>query len=212
MEGFDVFKRYSALRAHFNSPSYDLIKSKGKTRVTVASYNKRNDIYYFEKFGKKYEDSEITPMFISIFLQNPKIWVGDLNNHNHRAVYEEWRSRLSNLKERIKIDLNNLNRYLEVTNKELCDIINTQQIPTVYRLYLTDRIMPETLILLEAYFEISKDRDIEDPVWQKEYNHLMKYKRLIQRVSWKDYYDLIKTINNNHIENTNENRFKKTKE
>ena len=76
MEGFEVFKIYTALKAHFLS-NYDYVKSNGQTKVSVGAWNKRNDKYYFEKFGRLYKN-DVEPMLISIFVQNPNIWVGDL--------------------------------------------------------------------------------------------------------------------------------------
>ncbi|MFK5882787.1 MAG: hypothetical protein QM489_00365 [Candidatus Izemoplasma sp.] len=194
MDGYDVFKRYSAVKAHFCS-NYDFVKAKGRTRISIASWNKRNDKYYFEKVGRMYKDSEITPLFISILLIDPNIWVGSLVKQNHKAVFEGHKQRLKELRKRLQIDVENINRYLEANDKELCDIIQYRdgKLPEIYRLYQMNKIAPETVILFEEHFIISKDRDIEDPLWRKDYKHLMKYKNLLYKVVWEDYYDLLKT-------------------
>lgn len=193
MNGFQVFQVYSAVRAHFTS-NYDYHKMNGKTRVTVSSYNKRNDKYYFEKFGRKYKDQHILPLFVSIFLQNPRIWVGDLNNTNHYSVFSNWKSRLKDLGHRLKEDIDNIKRYLERESLTLEGLISTKQLPELYKLYLTEKILPETVLLFEDYYKFSVENEMYDPIHSSTYKHLMKYKSLIRKVDWKIYHVLLSTI------------------
>ena len=191
MDGFNVYQKYVAVRAHFTS-NYDFVKCRGKTRVSVKSYNNRNDKYYFEKFGRVYKDNEILPLFVSIFLQDSSIWVGDLNDTNHYYVYKEWVSRLKTLKRVLHTDINNIERYCAMHDFSIDDILcSTAGLPMLYKLYLTDKIKPETVILYEQYFNLSKESEIVDPVHKRTFKHLMKYKMFIQKVDWTEYYEYI---------------------
>ena len=191
MQGYDVFKIYVAVRAHFKT-NYNYIVSKGRTKASVNAYNKRNDKYYFEKFGRTYKDNEVLPMFISIFLQDPDIWVGDLNNTNHIQVFNEWKSRLKTLRYTLDEDIKNIKRYMKMENLSIFDIIqNNNGLSILYKLYLTDKIFPETVLLFEDYFNLI-DEDIADPVQLNTHKHLNKYKLFLRKVDWSDYHIFLK--------------------
>ena len=53
-KGFKAYQRYLAIKAHFTTDSYDILKHKGKVRASVSSFKTRNDRYYFARVEKKY--------------------------------------------------------------------------------------------------------------------------------------------------------------
>ena len=194
MEGFEVFKIYTALKAHFLS-KYDYVKSNGQTKVSVGAWNKRNDKYYFEKFGRLYKN-DVEPMLISIFVQNPNIWVGDLVDTNHKFVYQEWKSRLEQLGKNMSIDIKNIIIYAQLNDKKLLDLFkNKGNMPLIYSFYLQNKICAETVILFEHFFNVSKGLDsIPDPLWENGFRHLMRYKILLKDVQWRDYKNILKQL------------------
>jgi hypothetical protein len=88
MTGYECFALYQALKLHFTSNSYDFFKYEGKTRVTVSSFEKRNDKYHFYKLSRKYHNREVLLDFmVANFLDNEKLWIGDLLLDDAEMVY-----------------------------------------------------------------------------------------------------------------------------
>jgi len=80
MNGFEVYKIYLAIKLHFTSKnqSYDFHKHNGRTTARLATFTKRRDRYFFHKLSKSYNDKSIVDYFLSNFVSNTNIWVGDI--------------------------------------------------------------------------------------------------------------------------------------
>ena len=76
MTDFEVYKIYLALKLHFSS-DYDYIKYNGKVNASLASYQKRKDQFFFKKLARIYNKEQIEHFFVSNFIENEKMWIGD---------------------------------------------------------------------------------------------------------------------------------------
>ena len=83
MTPFDAYKTYLALKNHFSKPNYDYFKYAGKSRTSIASFEKRKDKYWFEKISRNKDDKEI--LFSSIDKKNT--W--EPNNPNGKTSYTD---------------------------------------------------------------------------------------------------------------------------
>ena len=89
---FETYQSYLSMKSHFTNRKYDFFRYGGKSRATIASFNKRKDKYWFEKTSRKYPDKEIVEFLVSNFVSadNPQsLWIGEIMNSGEK-VYSEW--------------------------------------------------------------------------------------------------------------------------
>ena len=99
MNGFEVYKIYLAIKLHFTSKnqSYDFHKHNGRTTARLATFTKRRDRYFFHKLSKSYNDKSIIDYFLSNFVSNTNIWVGDIIGKTGDDTYKQWSKKLESL-------------------------------------------------------------------------------------------------------------------
>ena len=96
---FETYQAYLGMKSHFTNPKYDFFRYGGKSRATMASFNKRKDKYWFEKTSRKYSDQEVIDFLLSNFINanNPQnLWIGEIINSGERT-YAEWKMRQQSL-------------------------------------------------------------------------------------------------------------------
>ena len=87
MTDFDVYKIYLALKLHFTS-EYDYIKYNGKVNATLTSYNKRKDHFFFKKLSRIYNKEQVEHFFVSNYIENEKMWIGDSFSPECMSTYK----------------------------------------------------------------------------------------------------------------------------
>jgi|TARA_B110000211_G_C14049763_1_gene540664 hypothetical protein len=138
-DAFDIYSYYMALRKHFTS-SYDFVKYGGKMRLSVDSFEKRRDKYFFYKLSKRKEAKEFV---LANLIVKPDIWIGDLVSEEANKVYTEWSKRQQSLSYLFKNDLDELN---DDFNSNF--IVNDGQYPRLLQLFNAKNLSIETLIIL----------------------------------------------------------------
>ena len=172
---FETYQTYLSMKSHFTNRKYDFFKYGGKSRATMASFNKRKDKYWFEKTSRKYSDEEVLNFLLSNFVStdNPQnLWIGEIINSGERN-YSQWMKRKQSL------------TYLfKEQSKELLSDINLREVfdcskghPPVLKKYLGGEISLETLTILEKVFSFVKnfDKKLTDPVWESVSLKIKKY-------------------------------------
>ena len=99
MNGFEVYKVYLAIKLHFTSKnqSYDYHRHAGKTTARLATFTKRRDRYFFHKLSRTYSDTNIADYFVSNFIANTNLWVGDIIGKSGDENYKSWSRRVESL-------------------------------------------------------------------------------------------------------------------
>ena len=164
------------MKSHFTNRKYDFFKYGGKSRATMASFNKRKDKYWFEKTSRKYSDKEVLNFLLSNFVSanNPEnLWIGEIINSGERT-YAEWMKRQQSLTYLFKEQSNEL-----LSNKKLNEVFDcsNNKHPIVLKKYLGGEISLETFMILEKVFSFVKDFDkkLKDPVWETVSLKIKKY-------------------------------------
>ena len=173
---FETYQTYLSMKSHFTNRKYDFFKYGGKSRATMASFNKRKDKYWFEKTSRKYSDKEVLDFLLSNFVSanNPEnLWIGEIINSGERT-YAEWMKRQQSLTYLFKEQSNEL-LYSKKLN-EVFDCSNNKH-PIVLKKYLGGEISLETLMILEKVFSFVKnfDKKLTDPVWETVSLKIKKY-------------------------------------
>ena len=173
---FETYQTYLSMKSHFTNRKYDFFKYGGKSRATMASFNKRKDKYWFEKTSRKYSDKEVLDFLLSNFVSanNPEnLWIGEIINSGERT-YAEWMKRQQSLTFLFKEQSNEL-----LFNKKLNEVFDcsNNKHPIVLKKYLGGEISLETLMILEKVFSFVKnfDKKLTDPVWETVSLKIKKY-------------------------------------
>jgi len=175
MTPFDAYKQYLALKNHFGKEKYDYHKYAGKSRASVASFNKRKDKYWFEKLSRQKSDEEIKNFFIANFVaaDDPNsLWIGNVIRAGD-IYYKEWVKRQQSL------------QYIFTQESEsLFDEYDLEQAfdcskghPPVLKKFLIGNISPETLVIYSKIFLIRNkfDKQLLDPIWESVSMKIKKY-------------------------------------
>ena len=173
---FETYQTYLSMKSHFTNPKYDFFKYGGKSRATMASFNKRKDKYWFEKTSRKYSDEQILDFLLANFVitDNPQnLWIGEIINSGERN-YADWMRRKQSLTYLFKEQSSEL-----LSNNDLNEVFDCSKNrhPVVLKKYLGGEISLETLTILEKVFSfVSKfDKKLTDPVWETVSLKIKKY-------------------------------------
>lgn len=106
MNGYQAYQIYNALRLHYTSETYNAYTYNFKTNVSINSFEKRRDKYFFHRLAKKHSIDSIKDFYHANFIEG-KSWIGDMEE----KCYNERQSRLESLTYRFKNDINKLSDY-----------------------------------------------------------------------------------------------------
>ena len=172
---FEPYQTYLSMKSHFTNKRYDFFKYGGKSRATMASFNKRKDKYWFEKTSRKYSDQEITDFLLANFVTTnapQNLWIGEIINSGERK-YADWMRRQQSLTYLFKEQSKKL-----LSEKELEEVFNCSRgHPPILKKYLGGEISLETLVIFEKIFSFGKkfNRKLKDPVWETVSMKIKKY-------------------------------------
>jgi len=137
MNGFEVYKYYAALKAHFTSKKYNAFAYQGKTRGTTwDKYEARNDRPFFERVAKHHDPRGY---LLANILHNSQFWIG--GNDESDAIYAAWKGRVDGLMYHFEIDLGRLDLAKDVKVKK-------GTVPGLIQKFLNRKISLETLTIL----------------------------------------------------------------
>ena len=172
---FDCYKTYLAMKNHFTKESYDYVKYGGRSRASVASFNKRRDRYFFERMSRKKDDDEIIQYFIANFISSEdpgKVWIGEIIQ-NGETNFKEWQKRNQSLSYLFGNEVETI-----FTRDNFDSYFHTQgQHPKILKAYLRKEISIETLIILDRILGFVKqfDKKLDDPIWSTVSLKIKKY-------------------------------------
>lgn len=179
MTPYEVYGTYLAMKKHFTDAKYDFFKYNGKTRSSVASFNKRRDKYFFERMSRKLSDDEIKMYFIANFVatDNPSaVWVGEIMQSGERH-YTALSKKYQSLTYTFSQECGNL-----LEGSDLPQIFDCKRgHPPAVKAYLAGEISIETLTILDIVFSFCDklDKKMSDPVWETISMKVRKYRPFI---------------------------------
>ena len=183
MNGFEIYKVYLAIKLHFTSKnqSYDFHKHGGRTTARLETFTKRRDRYFFHKLSQSYNSSNIVDYFVSNFVTNTNLWVGDIIGHSGDENYKEWSKKIEALHYYYEQDIDYLLERMTANDMTFDDIFTVQngQHPPILKMVLAKRISLETFVILEDLLSFSKqlNKDIlETVLWPKLCDRMERYR------------------------------------
>ena len=183
MNGFEVYKIYLAIKLHFTSKkqSYDFHKHLGRTTARLETFTKRRDRYFFHKLSKSYNNSTIVDYFLSIFVSNTNLWVGDIIGKSGDDTYKQWSKKIEALHYYYEQDID----YILERKHKFDDlfIVKDGQHPPILKMFLSKRINFETFIILDDILSFTKqlNKKINEKVlWPKLYDRMTRYRPFLK--------------------------------
>jgi len=193
MTPFDCYKTYLAFKNHFTKESYDYHKYCGKSRVTLDSFYKRKDRYFFEKTSRQKSDKEVENFFIANFAlcDDPQsLWIGEIIR-NGNTNYLEWQKRVQGLKYIFKQETETL-----FSNEKLETVFDCSKgHPILLKKFLSKTVSIESMVIYDNIFAYCKkfDKKLLDPVWKTVSLRIKKYKPFIN-IDVFEYKRIVKEI------------------
>ena len=182
MNGFEVYKIYLAIKLHFTSKkqSYDFHKHLGRTTARLETFTKRRDRYFFHKLSKSYNNSTIVDYFLSNFVSNTNLWVGDIIGKAGDEHYKQWSKKIEALHYYYEQDID----YILERKHKFDDlfIVKDGQHPPILKMFLSKRINFETFIILDDILSFTKqlNKNINEKVlWPKLYDRMIRYRAFL---------------------------------
>jgi hypothetical protein len=168
MNGFEVYKIYLAIKLHFTSKnrSYDFHRHGGRTTARLETFTKRRDRYFFHKLSRTYNSTTVVDYFVSNFVNNTNLWVGDIIGSTGDESYKEWSKRIESL-----------HYYYDIFTS------HDGQHPPILKMVLSKKICIETFVILEDILSFAKrlDKDIMETVlWPKLHDRVVRYKPFLK--------------------------------
>lgn len=176
MDEFSVYKMYIALKLHFTTDKYDVIKQRGKVKASRQAFAKRTDLFSIRKISKTYSDEEVANFLVANFVSGDR-W-GGMFDIDAGERYQLWKKKIESLSYNFSQELDALIEEMEDKNLKLSKIFSVQsgQHPYIIKAFLRKTISIETLVILEKlnkYVEVF-DKEITDTVVWPDISRLIK--------------------------------------
>ena len=146
MTPFDAYKTYQAIRLHFNGGSYDYFQYR-TIKANKEKFDTRNDKYFYYKLSK-HEDVEL--FLASVFLNEEKVWVGNLFDEKYADNYRATQKRLQSLEYIFRSEIEQYDSLDEALTMRGGDW------PKILYEYKRNAVSPETMIILDSLTQCFK--------------------------------------------------------
>ena len=183
MNGFEVYKIYLAIKLHFTSKnqSYNFHKHNGRTTARLETFTKRRDRYYFHRLSKSYDNKSIVNYFLSNFVSNTNLWVGDIIGKAGDEHYKQWSKKIESLHYYYEKDIDYIIERMTTKDIKFNDLFLSidGQHPPIVKMFLAKKINFETLIILDDILRFTKklNKNIKEKVlWPKLFDRMKRYK------------------------------------
>ncbi|AEC53020.1 loader of gp41 DNA helicase [Synechococcus phage S-CRM01] len=179
--GFQVYKKYLAMKQHFSNEKFDYFQYDGKVNAKETTYQDRSDFWFFETLARKHTPKETEEFMLATFAnaEDPsKVWIGEIQR-NGKANWLVWQKRQQSLQYTISQDLDRLVDYLATSGNSFNHLFKTVGgHPALLKFYIKRQICVETLIVLDMIlgFMVSWDRDLKDALWKSVSFKIRKYR------------------------------------
>ena len=187
MNGFEVYKIYLAVKLHFTSKnqSYDFHKHNGRTTARLGTFTKRRDRYFFHKLSKLYNDRDVADYFVSNFVTNTNLWVGDIIGRLGDENFKLWQKKIEALSYYYEQDIDYIIEQMNSKDITFDNIFISKdgQHPYILKYFLSKRINFETFIILDDILNFSRQLNksiTEKVLWPKLYERMIRYKPFLK--------------------------------
>lgn len=173
MTEYEAYREYIALKRHFNSSTFDYFKYNGRVNISIDSYKKRNDRYFFKKLAK---EKDPKGLLISNFVY-ADAWIGDiLKNQQSEIIYKKWLNVKQSISYIFEQDLKKIGNLKDAISAD-------NSMPKLFTQYYRDEICLETLVILMDILRCCSywSKHIkDDPLAKQTLQKIIKYKSFVK--------------------------------
>ena len=176
-----------AVKLHFTSKnqSYDFHKHNGRTTARLGTFTKRRDRYFFHKLSKLYNDRDVADYFVSNFVTNTNLWVGDIIGRLGDENFKLWQKKIEALSYYYEQDIDYIIEQMNTKDITFDNIFISKggQHPYILKYFLSKRINFETFIILDDILNFSRQLNksiTEKVLWPKLYERMIRYKPFLK--------------------------------
>lgn len=146
MNGFKVFKYYTAIRLHFTDSKFNVFTNKGHLRGSLDKFNCRNDRMLFEKIARNHPTDRECIQFIACnFMYDHSDVVYDLALAEDN--FKEYNRRRQSM---TKVFSDDLDKIANSGARYDPDEFSGFKIPDILQLYMAKKITIETMVILDS--------------------------------------------------------------
>jgi hypothetical protein len=163
--------------------NYNYVQYNGKSKhVSLATYNKRKDKYYFEIIGDR-KKNELLQFYVANFVVGDGRYIGEMYTQESENVFFGWKKIIESLTYLFVEDLKNVKEFLserDLKFNELFDVVNGEH-PIIFRFVQQKMIKVETYIIMDNVLGFSQrfKKEIEDefiyPVVQYKFDRYSEF-------------------------------------
>jgi hypothetical protein len=150
MNAYEAYKKYVALKLHFQQDNYDYFKFSGSVKVNKETFENRRDKYFFQRLAKLYKDDQYEQLLVSNFITNSDIWIGDILSDDSRKIYDEWKKNNQSLTYIFSEDMIKIKEHLDKSDLKTFDsLFLVKDIwPEIITMTMQKTICLESLIIM----------------------------------------------------------------
>lgn len=177
MTPYDVYRSYLALRLHFTTDQYDVIKQQGRVKASKQAFFKRKDLFAINKLAESYNDKEIVDFLVANFVSGDK-W-GGVFDVESKKNYIGWKGRIESMKYTFDKEVQlivDCCDHLHIQFIEAFTVIKTH--PLILKMYLKKMVSIETLVILNKINNFTSIMDAQlkhDIIWPEVSRIIKKY-------------------------------------
>jgi T4 gene Gp59 loader of gp41 DNA helicase/T4 gene Gp59 loader of gp41 DNA helicase C-term len=186
MDGYGAYKKYVALKLHFQQKDYDYFKFSGSAKVSREKFESRNDKYFFHRIAKIYDEKQLECLLVANFILNKNVWIGDVVSETGRTAYLQYKKRHQSLEYSFTQDMEKIRSLVETGELDSFDALFTSEAednwPEIVALTLHQTIQLETFIIMNKVLNFMPrlNSKIEDTlVWPELHQLAKKYSPFI---------------------------------
>jgi len=176
MMPFDCYKTFLAMKSHFTKETFDYQKFGNRlSKITLKSFYKRKDRFYFESMVRKYPDKDIENFFVSNFISgsDPQLVYMATIVKTGEHTYREWQKRIQSLSYVFKNETGDL-----FDSRKVDDVFNCSKgHPPILKSHLGGKTSLETMIICDKIlgYKNNFDKKLDDVVWKSVSMKMKKY-------------------------------------
>lgn len=177
IEPFEVYRLYLAIKLHFTTKNYDVVKYRFKVRVKEETFRKRKDLISIKKLARDYSRDQIIEFLVANFVSGEK-W-GGLFDVDAARRYEEWHTRKLKRDYQFQQDVDRIILEMEKSGIEDPFISQDGKHPLTFRLFFGNIITIETMTMLDKVFNFV-DSSADDILLEDAAMCIQKYRPFVR--------------------------------
>lgn len=194
MEPYEVYRSYLALKLHFTTDAYDVIKQQGRVKASKQSFFKRTDLFAIKKIAETYSDKEVIDFLVANFVSGDR-W-GGVFDAEAKQIYLQWKKRMESIKYTFEKEIDRLILECEKKGLEFEDIFQPSngQHPLIFKKYMRKDVSIETLVILNKLNSYVKKLDLllsSDLMWPDTSRIIKKYSPFLT-INKERYADIVR--------------------